>query len=140
MTTRAKAAICSIATNRSDRGPEATKRPVKDRLLRRARSRRWSVRDTLRRRNPQNRSMNEAAPPGQFEGEYQAGTVKWFNRELGWGFIVADAGGQELFADKLFTLPKRKLLHTGQRVRFRIHSFKTGPEAVDIRPGAESKA
>ena len=32
MTTRAKAAICSTATNRSDRGPETTKRPVRDRL------------------------------------------------------------------------------------------------------------
>jgi len=88
---------------------------------------------------PQNRYMDDAAPSGQFKGEYQAGTVRWFNRELGWGFIVADGNGQELFADKLFTLPKRTLLHTGQRVSFRVHTFRTGPAAVDIVPAPQSE-
>lgn len=83
--------------------------------------------------------MDAPVTAGQFDGEFQTGTVEWFNRERGFGFIIADVSGVKLFADKLFTLPKRTLLHEGQRVRFRVHTFRRGgPQAVDIVPANDS--
>jgi cold shock CspA family protein len=85
----------------------------------------------------QNLYMDESAPAGQFEGYYQTGTVWWFSRVLEWGFIVPDGDGPLLFADTLYALPKRSLLHTNQHVRFRVHFFTTGLQAVDILPAGE---
>jgi len=49
------------------------------------------------------------------------GTVKWFNHSKGFGFIISDNGGEELFADhRELKMDEPKVLNDGQRVSFEI--------------------
>jgi cold shock protein len=64
-----------------------------------------------------------------------AGTVKWFNEEKGFGFITPDSGGKDLFAhfseiqDTGF-----KTLKENQRVTFDVTTGPKGQQATKIRP------
>lgn len=62
------------------------------------------------------------------------GTVKWFNKDQGFGFISPDEGGRDVY----FTVNHIDLvdqgLIDGQRVEFEITLGRKGPEALHIRP------
>jgi cold shock protein len=64
-----------------------------------------------------------------------AGTVKWFNDQKGFGFITPDDGGKDLFAhfseiqDAGF-----KTLKEAQRVTYEVTNGPKGPQATKIRP------
>lgn len=62
------------------------------------------------------------------------GVVKWFNKRRGYGFIVSDADGTEVFAyfDQARTLRRRYLME-GQRVSFEAVEGPQGPRASRIR-------
>lgn len=67
------------------------------------------------------------------------GTVKWFNAQLGYGFITPDDGSKDLFAHSANienTGPPR--LYDNQRVSFDTQHTDRGPYAVHIRPLAEA--
>ncbi len=62
------------------------------------------------------------------------GTVKWFNNAKGYGFILAEAGGEDLFAHySTIQMDGYKTLRAGQDVQFDIEAGPKGMHAVNIR-------
>ena len=62
------------------------------------------------------------------------GIVKWFSSEKGFGFIVPDGGGKDLFIHRSSILSESKVLKDGQRVEFEIGQGRKGLEAQKVRP------
>lgn len=63
------------------------------------------------------------------------GTVKWFNDQKGFGFIVPDDGGKDLFVHHTnIDMDGFKTLKDGQAVDFEAAEGKKGPEATNVRP------
>ncbi|MEV5648743.1 cold-shock protein [Nocardia sp. NPDC052254] len=62
------------------------------------------------------------------------GTVKWFDSEKGFGFIISDEGGPEVFVEytEVYGDGFRRLVQ-GQRVEFDVRQTKAGPEARGVR-------
>ena len=73
----------------------------------------------------------------QFKGESMSvanratGKVKWFNSKKGFGFIVPDEGGNDVFVHAT-DLDANLVLHDGDRVEFDVVSTKRGIKAVDV--------
>ena len=62
------------------------------------------------------------------------GTVKWFNNAKGYGFILPDDGGEDLFAHySAIEMDGYKTLKAGQPVQFDIVEGPKGLHAVAIR-------
>lgn len=61
------------------------------------------------------------------------GTVKWYNETKGFGFIVPDDGGAELFVHR--TALNGGAVQEGQKVEFNLSEGRAGkgPQAVDVR-------
>lgn len=63
------------------------------------------------------------------------GTVKWFNDQKGFGFIVPDDGGKDLFVHHTnIMMDGFKTLQEGQKVDYVAGEGKKGPEATNVRP------
>ena len=87
-----------------------------------------------------------AAAPDMSKGD---GTVKFFNPGRGYGFVVPDSGGKDLFVhySNIITGASRKndgnrnesaeesyrTLNDNQRVTFDVRDGRNGPEAFDVR-------
>jgi cold shock protein len=64
----------------------------------------------------------------------EAGTVKWFNAQKGFGFIVRDEGGKDAFIHaSVLERSGVATLSEGQRVLIDIAEGRKGPEAVRVR-------
>jgi CspA family cold shock protein len=64
----------------------------------------------------------------------EAGTVKWFNAQKGFGFIVRDDGGKDAFIHaSVLERSGVATLNEGQRVLIDIAEGRKGPEAVRVR-------
>jgi len=62
------------------------------------------------------------------------GKVKWFNNAKGYGFILADEGGEDLFAHfSSIQMDGYKTLKAGQSVSFELTQGPKGNHAVNIR-------
>ena len=61
------------------------------------------------------------------------GTVKWFNDEKGFGFIVRDDGEKDVFCHHTAIRGTGfKSLAEGQRVEFDVVAGQKGPAASDV--------
>jgi CspA family cold shock protein len=62
------------------------------------------------------------------------GKVKWFNNAKGYGFVIAEAGGEDLFVHySSIQMDGYKTLKAGQDVEFDIEQGPKGLHAVNIR-------
>ncbi|TFG66906.1 MAG: cold shock domain-containing protein [Gemmatimonadales bacterium] len=62
----------------------------------------------------------------------QQGTVKWFSRDKGWGFVRLD-GGEEIFVHHTdIQGDGRKTLEDDERVEFSIEQLDKGPRARNV--------
>lgn len=61
------------------------------------------------------------------------GTVKWFNKAKGYGFIEPDGGEHDIFVHYSgISGSGYKQLREGQRVEFIVESVPKGQQAVDV--------
>ena len=66
-----------------------------------------------------------------------SGTVKWFNNAKGYGFIVPDGGGEDLFAHfSAVNMEGYKTLSAGDQVQFDVTVGDKGPQATNIMSSA----
>lgn len=69
------------------------------------------------------------------------GRVKWFNNTKGYGFILPDSGGGDLFAHyTAIKMEGYKTLKAGQAVTFNTTKGEKGMHAVDITPAPSETA
>ncbi len=63
------------------------------------------------------------------------GTVKWFNAEMGFGFIAQDGGGPDVFVHySAIDSSGYRSLEDNQKVEFDITQGQKGPQAEHVRP------
>ena len=64
----------------------------------------------------------------------QQGKVKWFNNSKGFGFIVPDEGGDDVFAHfSQIQMEGYKTLKTDERVQFEVTDGPNGKQAQNIQ-------
>lgn len=64
----------------------------------------------------------------------QEGKVKWFNNTKGFGFIVPDEGGEDVFAHfSQIQMDGYKTLKTNQTVQFELVNGEKGRQAQNIK-------
>lgn len=67
------------------------------------------------------------------------GTVKWFNNAKGYGFILPEDGGEDLFVHySSIRMDGYKTLKAGQSVRFGTHATDKGFHAIDVECADEA--
>jgi len=63
------------------------------------------------------------------------GTVKWFSDKKGFGFIVPDEGGEDLFVHHSnITMEGFRTLQENQKVEYTPGQGRKGPEATNVHP------
>jgi CspA family cold shock protein len=84
------------------------------------------------RRPASSRGPNSQVPLGQTVPI--EGTVKWFSADKGFGFVVADNGGKDVFVH-VSALRRSGIasLAEGQRVMMDVRQGQKGPEAAALR-------
>ncbi len=61
------------------------------------------------------------------------GTVKWYNRDKGFGFIMPDEGGRDIYVQNSNIDTPEQHLADGQRVEYELAMGRKGPEAVRVK-------
>ncbi len=61
------------------------------------------------------------------------GTVKWFSDEKGFGFIIPEGGGKDLFVHRSNVETSNHSLQEGERVTYEVGEGRKGPEARQVR-------
>ncbi len=63
------------------------------------------------------------------------GTVKWFDEKKGFGFIIPEEGGDDLFVHHSSIVTDGfRTLQDGQKVEFEPAQGKKGLEATEVKP------
>ena len=61
------------------------------------------------------------------------GTVKWYNKDKGFGFIAPDEGTRDIYVQSANIETPNHSLDDGQRVEYESSMGRKGPEAVRVR-------
>jgi CspA family cold shock protein len=61
------------------------------------------------------------------------GTVKWFSDQKGFGFIVPDEGGKDIFVHRSNIESAGQSLREGQKVEYEVGTGRKGPEATNVK-------
>ncbi len=61
------------------------------------------------------------------------GTVKWFDKNKGFGFIAPDDGGRDVYVQVTNVETPDASLSDGQRVEFEMGMGRKGPEALRVK-------
>ena len=64
--------------------------------------------------------------------ERETGTVKWFNRDKGYGFIARDSGGDVFVHYSDISNTGYRNLEENDRVEFSVEQGDKGPRAKDV--------
>ena len=68
------------------------------------------------------------------------GSVKWFNNAKGYGFILPDGGGEDLFAHySAIQMDGYKTLNAGQKMSFDVVPGDKGLQALNIQAAEEDE-
>jgi CspA family cold shock protein len=79
------------------------------------------------------RSRAEMAVNSKEKG-LATGTVKWFSNQKGFGFIIPDDGGEDLFVHQSnIEADGYRSLEDGQKVSYEVAQGRKGPEATKVR-------
>jgi CspA family cold shock protein len=62
------------------------------------------------------------------------GTVKWFDRIKGFGFITGDDGADVFVHYAHISITGHRSLQEGERVSFRVEQTPKGPQAREVAP------
>ena len=62
------------------------------------------------------------------------GTVKWFNKDKGFGFIAPDEGTKDIYVQRANINTDDHSIDDGQRVEYESGVGRKGPEATNVRP------
>jgi len=74
------------------------------------------------------------------ESDRMQGTVKWFSRVKGYGFIAPEDGGKEIFVHfSGIEGEGYRNLEEGQKVTYVVEETPKGPQAVAVRAVIEDK-
>jgi CspA family cold shock protein len=66
------------------------------------------------------------------------GVVKWFNNTKGWGFIVPEGGGEDIFVHfSSIDGTGYKTLLPGQQVNYEVGTSERGQHAFNVVPLTE---
>lgn len=60
------------------------------------------------------------------------GTVKWFNEQKGYGFIIPDEGGKDIFVHRSNVETVNRTLKENEKVVFEVGDGRKGPEAKAV--------
>ena len=61
------------------------------------------------------------------------GTVKWYNKDKGFGFIMPDDGGRDIYVQTMNVETPDQNLADGQRVEYELTMGRKGPEATKVK-------
>jgi CspA family cold shock protein len=61
------------------------------------------------------------------------GEVKWFNNAKGWGFVIPEGGGDDIFVHfSAIQGTGYKTLIAGQAISFDLEQGERGPHAINV--------
>ncbi len=62
------------------------------------------------------------------------GTIKWFSKEKGFGFISPDDGSRDIYIQSANIETEDHAIMDGQRVEYENTIGRKGPEAIHVKP------